>query len=105
MSVCQKYFASKKAKEDYETKNHERRDRGFTCSRVRSLHVMYIQDEQAFCILEDESGNKEAEWVDCMDVENIDISENEIEVDSLPLISNLNEWVVSPWTEVVPGQQ
>ena len=104
-TVCGLYLASKKS-----VKNHiklvHKDDKNSTmvCSRVIPAHIAKYRNREALCILEDDFGC-ESVWINIEDIDNSETADSsfasneESEETSLPLIKNVNDWQLSPWSK------
>ena len=77
--------------------------------RFHPLQISKVRENEALCIIHDECGFKNTEWIDIEGIEDYDSlvpDNNEINETSMPLINcddeNLEKWVGSPWKKFQP---
>ena len=96
--ICGLYFASRKSVLNHTKIVHEKHR--MSAARVHPVHIILRRENEALCVLQDDIGNEDAEWIDVEELDLVDESEIPTEVESnLPLIENLSDWLRSPWTE------
>ena len=70
---------------------------------IRPVRIAAVRANEKLCILQDEeTGATDAEWVDDDDLDSsfnkdIDVNKKD-EESSLPVINNINDWLISPWS-------
>lgn len=91
---CGIYFASKAQKETHSKAMHGQA----TCSKQRAKKIISRRETEVLCELE--ALSPVIEWVEATDLDILDsdslIPETVID-DTLPVIANLNEWLISPF--------
>ena len=71
------------------------------CRRGRPLSIIKTRNDQALCLVKEDSGEESAEWIDVEDIETIEMLLNkeliEDDADAGPQIEDIQEWLSSPW--------
>ena len=108
-NVCGLYFASMKAVKLHAEKCYSKYEASMVCRRVRPLQISKFRVNEALCIICDESGFENAEWIDIEGIEDyysLVPDNNEINKTGMPFINydeeNLEKWVGSRWKQVKP---
>lgn len=101
--VCGLYFSSKIAVTDHVKGCHNRAEKQLTCSRIRPLRVAKYREEEALCVVQDDLGNEDLEWIDIenLDLEGVsDVRMTDGDDDSrIPIVSDFTGWIGSPWED------
>ena len=83
-----------------------------SCSRVRPTQIIHYRNKEALCIFRDSTGTETAEWIDVDDIDDDEIEAESIQLnvvdsdncdenlDSMPIISNYQQWISSPSVRV-----
>ena len=58
------------------------------CSRIRPVHIAAYRENEAMCILRDDFGCEDVEWINVEDIEEIEISTDNQSSSLTPIIND-----------------
>lgn len=95
---CGLYFAFKKSVLNHRRNIHKKeRSAEMTCSRVRPVHIAAYRENEAMCILRDDFGCEDVEWIDVEEIDNIETSEDDQSPALTPIINDYQNHFTSFW--------
>lgn len=80
---------------------HKKGEENASCMRIAPVRIAKYRKNEALCILRNEKSLEEsAEWINVDEIDEnslLSVADDD-EIDDLPLIERLSEWIKSPWS-------
>lgn len=85
--------------------NHNKTEINMVCRRIFPVNILKLRDNEALCKLKNNNEEETLEWIDIEDLSIDTLDESNFKEDSeckdsWPVITDIDDWISSPWESI-----